>query len=53
MKKIILKPNKDRSIFRYHPWVFSGAIAKMDNSIQEGELVQVYNAEGLYLATGH
>lgn len=53
MKKIILKPNKDRSIFRYHPWVFSGAIAKMDNSIQGGVLVQVYNAEGLYLATGH
>ena len=53
MNKITLKPGKDRSLFRYHPWVFSGAIARMEGDIQEGDLVKVYNAQNQYLATGH
>ena len=32
-KKIILKKGKEESLKRFHPWVFSGAIAKMDNDI--------------------
>ncbi len=51
--KIILKPGKDRSVFRYHPWIFSGAIAKGEGDLQEGNLVKVYNSENQYLATGH
>lgn len=51
--KIILKPGKDRSVFRYHPWIFSGAIAKAENTVQEGDIVKVYNSENKYLATGH
>lgn len=53
MNKIILKPGKDRSVFRYHPWIFSGAIARGEGDLQEGNLVKVYNAENQYLATGH
>ena len=53
MNKLILKPGKDRSVFRYHPWIFSGAIAKGEGELQEGDLVKVYNAENQYLATGH
>ena len=37
MNKIILKPGKDRSVFRYHPWIFSGAIAKTEGKLQEGD----------------
>lgn len=37
-KKIILKKGKEESLKRFHPWVFSGAIAKMDNDIEEGDL---------------
>lgn len=53
MNKIILKAGKDRSVFRYHPWIFSGAIAKIEGDLKEGDVVKVYNAERVYLATGH
>lgn len=53
MNKIILKPGKDRSVFRYHPWIFSGAIAKGEGDLQEGNLVKVYSSDNRYLATGH
>ena len=53
MNKIILKPGKDRSVFRFHPWIFSGAIANTEGNLQEGNLVKVYNSEQRYLATGH
>ena len=53
MNRIVLKPGKDRSVFRRHPWIFSGAIAQITPNLQEGDVVQVYNAEGQYLATGH
>lgn len=53
MKTILLKAGKDRSVFRYHPWIFSGAIVKTDKDLQEGDLVKVYNAEQRFLAIGH
>lgn len=53
MKKIILKSGKDKSIFRYHPWIFSGAIARIDEGVEEGEVIEIYNPEKTFLATGH
>lgn len=53
MKKIILKKGKEESLLRFHPWVFSGAIARMEGEISEGELVEVISADGKYIATGH
>lgn len=53
MNTIILKHGKDKSLFRYHPWIFSGAIAKIEGQIQEGDVVKVYNSEKQFLATGH
>lgn len=53
MNRIILKPGKDRSLFRYHPWIFSGAVARIEGPVQEGETVKVYSADRAYLATGH
>lgn len=53
MNKIILKPGKDKSVFRYHPWIFSGAIAKTEGKIQEGEIIRVFNSENQFLAIGH
>ncbi|MDX2442313.1 MAG: class I SAM-dependent rRNA methyltransferase [Bacteroidales bacterium] len=52
-KKIILKSGKDKSLRRYHPWVFSGAIKKMDENIREGELVKVFDNKAEFLAMGH
>ena len=53
MKKIILKPGKEESILRFHPWVFSGAISKMDKEIAEGDTVEVFTSKGNKIATGH
>lgn len=52
-KKIILKRGKDSSIKRFHPWVFSGAIARMDKDVREGDTVKVFDNEGNFLAVGH
>ncbi|TAJ14319.1 class I SAM-dependent rRNA methyltransferase [Marinilabiliaceae bacterium JC017] len=53
LSKIILKPGKESSLRRFHPWVFSGAIKKMKGQVLEGDIVEVYNSEEEYLATGH
>ena len=53
MTNIFLKPKKEESILRFHPWVFSGAIAKISGNIQEGDLVRVLDCNGNFLAVGH
>ena len=52
-KSIQLKKGKEESLRRFHPWVFSGAIAHCDDGIQEGETVRVITAGGEHIATGH
>ena len=53
MDKIILKPRREESLLRYHPWVFSGAIAQVVGHPAEGDLVGVYSSDGQFLAWGH
>lgn len=53
MISIQLKPKKDESLRRFHPWVFSGAIQRIDGQPEEGELVEVLDAERKFLAIGH
>ena len=53
MKTITLKPKKEESILRHHPWVFSGAIASLPDNIEEGEMVQVLSSDRRILGTGH
>ncbi len=53
MDRIILKPRREESILRYHPWVFSGAIAQIVGHPAEGDLVSVVGADGKLLACGH
>ena len=50
---IRLKPGKEESLLRFHPWVFSGAIASMPADIEEGDLVTVTDSAGNMLGTGH
>ncbi len=52
-KKIILKSGKEQSVRRYHPWIFSGAIKKIYGSPVEGDIVEVYDNKGEFLAVGH
>ncbi len=50
---IYLKKGKEESLRRFHPWVFSGAIERIDEGISEGDVVRVYNQQGEFLAVGH
>lgn len=48
-----LKRGKSESLKRYHPWVFSGALQPTPPDLQEGQLVDVADDTGRYIATGH
>lgn len=52
-KNIYLRRGKEASLKRFHPWIFSGAILRIDDGIEEGDIVKVLSHEGEYLATGH
>ena len=53
MKNLQLKRGKEDSLLRFHPWVFSGAIQKLDDGIAEGEVVRVVTSNGDFIAVGH
>ncbi len=53
MKRIILSKGKEKSLLRFHPWVFSGAIAKTEKGIANGDIVEVCDYSGNFLAMGH
>lgn len=52
-KSIYLKKGKEESLLRFHPWVFSGAIARIDDDINEGDTVRVLDSHGNFLGVGH
>lgn len=52
-KKVYLKPGKEESLKRFHPWVFSGAIRSIEGEPEEGETVDVYTAQKEFIACGH
>lgn len=52
-KTIKLRNGKDQSLKRFHPWIFSGAIARMDDRIAEGDIVRVVDTKEEFLAIGH
>ena len=51
--KVFLKPKKEESLLRFHPWVFSGAIQSIEGNPEEGDLVEVYGTNQRFLAIGH
>ncbi|MDR2763452.1 MAG: class I SAM-dependent rRNA methyltransferase [Tannerella sp.] len=51
--RIYLKPKKEESLRRFHPWVFSGAIASIQGDPEEGDPVEVYAADRTFLGIGH
>ena len=53
MIKVILKKGRDESLRRFHPWVFSGAIAEIQGNPAEGDMVSVHASDGSLLAYGH
>ena len=53
MKQVYLKRGKEESLMRFHPWIFSGAIHHMDKDINEGDVVNVVDEQGHFIAVGH
>lgn len=53
MKQIILRRGKQESLKRFHPWVFSGAIASKPSDLREGDTVLVLDSERHELGIGH
>jgi 23S rRNA (cytosine1962-C5)-methyltransferase len=51
--RIVLKSGKEHSILRRHPWVFSGAIDRVEGEIHNGDAVEVTDQKGRFLAYGH
>ncbi|MDE6370427.1 MAG: class I SAM-dependent rRNA methyltransferase, partial [Duncaniella sp.] len=52
-KTITLKRGKEESLLRFHPWVFSGAIATLPDGLEEGDTVRVSASDGQPLGVGH
>lgn len=54
---LVLKPKREASVVRRHPWIFSGAIAKIEvnqeQDLKEGDVVNVCASNGKFLAKGH
>lgn len=53
MIKVVLRKGREESLYRFHPWVFSGAVAQVHGTPEEGDIVAVYAADGTFLACGH
>jgi len=51
--KVVLKSGKDQSVFRKHPWIFSGAIKEIHGNPAEGDVVEVYDNHNQFMALGH
>jgi len=50
MARIFTKPGKEKSLLRRHPWIYSSAIARVEGSPGSGETVEVWSADGRFLA---
>jgi len=53
LPRIILKRGKEKPVLRGHPWIFSGAVGKVEGEISLGDVGEVYSKEGQFLGLGH
>jgi 23S rRNA (cytosine1962-C5)-methyltransferase len=52
MVSIVLKPGRERSLLRHHPWIFSGAIGSVEGDPRPGETVEILTSERNFLCFG-
>jgi 23S rRNA (cytosine1962-C5)-methyltransferase len=50
---VILKPGREKPVRNRHPWIFSGAIRRVEGAVEDGDLIRVTDSRGRYLATGY
>ena len=53
MGRVVLRKGREDSLRRFHPWIFSGAVASVEGDPREGEAVEVTAHDGGFLAVGH
>jgi 23S rRNA (cytosine1962-C5)-methyltransferase len=53
MNTIVLKPGREKPVHNRHPWIFSGAIQRVQGTVEDGDLVRVADSQGHPLATGY
>ena len=53
MPSITLKPGKEKPVLNRHPWIFSGAIAKIPSDVKDGQVVDVLDSRTKFLARGY
>ncbi len=49
---VVVKPNREKSLARRHPWIFSGALLRLDNEPESGDVVDVRASTGEWLGRG-
>jgi len=52
MADVILKPGRDKPVRQHHPWIFSGAVARVKGDVNDGDVVEVVASDGTWLARG-
>ncbi len=52
MPSLILKPGREKSLLRRHPWIFSGAVQRVDEGLEPGATVDILSSRGEFLARG-
>jgi 23S rRNA (cytosine1962-C5)-methyltransferase len=53
LSRVILKRGREKPVLRGHPWVFSGAVAKIEGEVSPGDVGEVYSMDGQFLGMGH
>ena len=51
--RLMIAPGREKALARHHPWIFSGAVKRVEGEPQEGDLVDVVDSQGRWIATGH
>jgi 23S rRNA (cytosine1962-C5)-methyltransferase len=52
MPEVHLKPGREKSVLRFHPWIFSGAISHSDHDLEPGDTVDIISSKGELIARG-
>ena len=52
VSQVILKPGRDKPVRQHHPWIFSGAVARVKGDAADGDVVDVVASDGTWLARG-
>jgi 23S rRNA (cytosine1962-C5)-methyltransferase len=50
---VVLKQDREKPVRNRHPWIFSGAVSRIEEGAKDGDLVYVLDSRGAYLATGY